>query len=415
MKEVLGYLVAEARGWMVALVVVGFEILDLTEQGTYWRGDMVLTMDILGASLIIAGPLVAASVAMDTSRYEHSTLRHLEATAPGGARQVLALAGVSVVPVLAAHLVVSVTALTWGAPTWGVLASTRPWLAILLQMVVLVWFGLLGLLIGHTTSPVLAGIMGVVVGYGVTLVFGYAGYVGGAPLLDVGNASTPQIGRGYDVQGIAVRVAVLLTIGVVALNVRLRLGQSRSRLREWGPIAVLTMLMFASAIFELPARRTVVAVEPDVCVSGAATTTCVFPEHQRYADRWLTVLDRLVGAAADAGYEAWDYSTLSEWLPPDAPLPPGPTFTVDSFNQLSDEGAGDLEWISSTITPVACLLEISGDGLPPASFDTTHEQMVSTWALLVGAEEDLAAEALTPSQVSAVMQAWERCELDVRP
>ena len=283
------YVFAHGWVWLCLVSVLCTYVAVMLTRGAPWRGDAIWTVDWLPIGFVLAGPLISGFVAMDTARLGIG-VRDLPLAR--GRNHDTAVAATYGLALTALHLLF----------TTGTLIVSRPpiigggvLLAVLVQVMILLFFVALGSLIGRYAPPVLGGV-------GAALAAVAAVYLFSAPrspvgLLYAGAATTPRIGYAYDALWLTVQA---LALGVViAATWAVRPGRARSwaRVVVTGVVAVALAIGAGAAVWAMPGDRLEAnGAQPDACGALASIPWCYYPQHERvvgfYADELGAVRGR---------------------------------------------------------------------------------------------------------------------------
>ncbi|MDE9367890.1 hypothetical protein PZ938_19920 [Luteipulveratus sp. YIM 133132] len=394
-----------ALSWLVgpwcALGVLGFDIVTLLARGAPWPGDAMLTIETGAIALPIIGAMVCGASAVDTARVGHHDEFALLAVARGRWR---AYAGVVLwawLPAAGIHCTTILVAMAVGrsassSATWWELAF-----GLLVHVLALGWFAALGSVVGRLLAPMIAGLVGAVMGY--LTVFATSSVVDSFNPLSFGGATVPRIGLTYSWKYLALQVAVLLVASLVFVLVSPGKGWSP----EWRPalrigfalLAVVAVFAQVPRVSGLP-RVVERPRAPTVC-SDHVPRVCTFVEQRRDREAIENGIERMARVATAKGYTALvarEYKVTSRTYQPSPParsveIPDGvPTSTKD--------------WAAALTAPTHCPA-LHAAQPPPDAYFADQGRLIETWTALAEGRRP----SMTPSAVQLVMSHFDSCRL----
>jgi len=394
--------------WSVA-IQVGVETTVLLQRGAQWRGDLLWTLDWIPVAIVVVGPVVAGIAAIDMARHSVGTA-HLDR---GGVNRtpatVLTLAyGLGLG---AAHLVVVGVALAVSLPPVG--DPLAP-LAVLVQLLILVFFVTLGAAVGRFVGPVLAGVSAAGAAFVVT-------YLASSPgeqiaLLAFGGATVPRIGYAYAPGFLLAQAAMLVLASVALLLVRPVDGRRLRRvsLRD-GSVAGVAVLVVAAISFTGPSERLrPVDAEATFCGAVQAIATCFYPQHERIAAPFKDQFWVLVSAARENGYDALLPERVVEASMTTLPQDDDPSVAAFYVQPDHLQGIEPSLWevASGIVQPVHCP-QVQGEEPPSDRYWADLNALTATWVDLAepGAGEQMGyfGEPLSPQVASQLVAEFRSC------
>ncbi|MFV0634016.1 hypothetical protein [Demequina sp.] len=413
------YALSTLTGPWISLVVLGLDGAVAASRGAEYLGEDVWTVRWMALGLWILWPLVAAGAATDAARATAAGNRHLALPPEVGSRDYLWRAAWTAGPAMAAHVIVVMGALVAG----GVLQPREGWQPLLLalsaQAVTIMFATALGSWIGRHVPVLLAG---AVAGAAMLLAGGLLTNVrSGSPgftfLGDTG-ASVTQVGVVWNPVHLWWQIALVggATALLVIQRPQVRSGLVAPSVRSVGAIAVVAAVGIASPAF-VPGPPLIASdARADEC-RYSTVVVCYFPEHREFVDATEASLSRLARAAKESGYDD---------LVPDSAVERSRRVdlangtTIRSFGPLGvdSDQVHDVDVILDILTPTWCNA-LSGSVPPPDAFWIELEALAYTWASIAGVDEaELQQrffdvdEVLEPADVSAIIDAHSRCDLD---
>lgn len=192
------------------LAATGFA---MTLRGAPWRGDLVWTIDWMSVGFVISGPLVAGTVAIDTGALVRGSL-HLEHRWPWRSPGLgIAIGHASTVCV--AQCVGLGVALSISRPP---VADPFAWLAVLVQLLLLILFVSIGSLVGRLTQPLLAGLLAS--SLVLLLVYFFGSPSKQVTILHAGLATLPRVGYRYHWTFLAAQALIIIALIVATWLLR---------------------------------------------------------------------------------------------------------------------------------------------------------------------------------------------------
>lgn len=390
-------------GLVSACSVVAAAVFATTQRGAPWRGDLVWTIDWLSVGFVICGPLVAGAAALDVGRMARSTL-HLEGIWPWRSPGLgIAIGHASLACV--GHLVGLAAALIMSLPPVG---DPFAWLAVLVQLLLLVLFVSLGAAVGRLTQPVLAGL---VASSAVLLL----SYFFGSPsdqitILNMGQATLPRIGYAYHWTYLAAQ-AVIIVVLIVALWI-LRPASPSSRHVGWGRMLVSVVLVVASVGLGLAttlSRLVPTGRPPTYCGAVQTRPVCYYPEHARVSDGFSETLWAIVEMTEHSDYQGLLPQRFAEvsqtWAPTDPETAP---FALGD-EQLTGGPPDVTAILQGIVEPVHCA-QLATDALPSERYGVDLHRLVSTWASVVTEDTSmLVGDPMSAEEALALRDQFATC------
>lgn len=397
------YVLTHGWVWLCLVAVLGCYVAVMLSRGAPWRGDLIWTIDWLPIAFILAGPLIAGFVAVDTGRLAVG-VRNLPL--PRGRTFDLAVAMTYALSLVAIHVLFSVGTLIvsrpavidWGAP-----------IAVLVQLAMVVLFVALGSLVGRFAPVVLGGLAAALAA--LAAVYLFSAPRSPVSLLYAGAATTPRIGYDYNVTWLLVQLAALAA--VVLATWWIRAGRSRTRVVVTTLVATSVALGTGAAVAAVPGERLEAnGARPDACGALADIPWCFYPQHERVMGFYADNLMMLFQAAQTHGYDDLVPERVLEadqrtW-PSDA--------TTAAFYVSPEALAGQRPELWETalqlVEPVHCP-QLAGD-LPPAEqYWKDLEALTATWVGLVDPElpdhNGYFGEHLAPDQAQQLWSEFRTC------
>ena len=279
----LRYVLATGYGWLALPVAVGVEAFAFSHRGQPWTDDFVWATNWVGISILILGPVLAGLTAADSARLLNLDWSSLTLTTPRGMLAMVTQAAMTTLSVIIVHVAAATLYATRAAPGAGELGPGL--LQLLVQLTILLFFGLAGCLIGAVWPSPWAAVTAAGVSY--ALLWFWHGDSGRFAPLYVGGTTGGLLGLEPDLEyaglqtlwrasAIATCTGVLLlrwpwrsglTVGIVACIVALGAAAVviRAALDEASPYRVSSQPL----AFDCRGR------EPQVCL---------IHQHRRFAD-----------------------------------------------------------------------------------------------------------------------------------
>jgi hypothetical protein len=415
--------------WLAVLAVL-LEAWSALEQSADWRGDLVWTLGEPVTPLLILGPLLAGTVAVDTARLTSAAYVGLWAGSRPRSRKYVFPLAAGVVPVAGGVLAVSAVLVGITARR-GLDFPVSP--GDLLQPFVVVLalgaFGALGSLVGRVLPVVPAGLAAAAASFALTQI----GATRGEPTFEPFSMSAAQsssLGLTYGTRYAVAQVVLFCLVIVVALAapVRLRGSLRIPTAAGWGALVVVACLVTLSSGAIGSPQYVPSAAEPTDC-GGVAVDFCTFTEHDRERRLDEPTIEALVAAAREHGYSALAATDVVEVitkpqglaLATGAPLPAAQvvpahelTYSFDGYSPVyRGHRTPAFSVASSLVYPYQCPQVYSEAG-PPDSFYDNLNRVAATWAGLIGVSsaDNLMVRnktPLTPAQVATIMEQLRSC------
>ncbi|MEU8003933.1 hypothetical protein AB0B66_22480 [Catellatospora sp. NPDC049111] len=425
MKAKLGYALHTLVGPWLLLPAIVLEVVAFLQRGMPWRGEGMWTADWFAVVLFILGPVSAGVAAVDAARLTRPGNIHLVLSVPRPERVYLRAALWTAVPLAAAHVATIAVALLVGevrqpsAGWWAIMASAS------VQVLAIFWYVALGSALGRFASPLVAGLLGAVSSFVLNYTLSNAFDSDQQfRLLKFGGATITLLGRTYNLAYLGGQAILLSLTALLLVTVRLR---ARSGLRipsaaGWAAAcAAVGLLAFGPALF--PNNRQVdVPVPPDVCV-GDAPQICLFDEHRRHSGLVVPQVQQLMASAKEKGYHALVPQRVVEQSR--TYIPSGPDVQrLWLPAEVYEQGQLPVELlVESLIAPWHC--HELRPGVDPMSVDldwqayhSRYFSLFMTWMQIAGHRLDRPVPAefrvLNPAEAQAMVEDFQRCELDGR-
>lgn len=226
------------RSWRIAaylLVALAVVMFTLCARDAPWRGEWAWTLDWVAGSSIILGPLYAGMAAFESADGRPFDVGVARPTAQRRLLALLAPLGGPTLAVLGAYLLEAgaATAVTWGTSATD---QRQPVVAVLGALVLLV-FGLSGLLVGQYLPRAAAGLAAWLGGLAVTIASAGASV---PHLLRIGASTGSLAGMGVWWLGVETHLLAYLLLGGLAVLVAARRWRTLAhRLTLWALAAAL--------------------------------------------------------------------------------------------------------------------------------------------------------------------------------
>ncbi len=391
-------------GLISAFAVVAAAIFATTQRGAPWRGDLVWTIDWLSVGFVIGGPLVAGAAALDVGRMARGTL-HLEGRWPwrspglGVAIGHASLACIGHLVGLGAALIMSLPPVT----------DPFAWLAVLVQLLLLVLFVSLGAAVGRLTQPVLAGL---VASSAVLLLI----YFFGSPsdqitILNTGQATLPRIGYAYHWTYLAVQAAIIVVL-IVASWILRPASPISSRHVGWGRVLVSVVLAVASVGLGLAitlSRLVPTGRPPTYCGAVQTRPVCYYPEHARVSNQFSETLWAIVEMTEHSDYQDLLPQRFAEVSRTWAPTDPGTAPFILGDEQLAGGPPDVTAILQGIVEPLHCA-QLATDALPSERYMMDLQRLISTWESVVTEDTSmLVGDPLPAEEALALRDQFATC------
>jgi hypothetical protein len=410
-----------AGPWLV-LPALGLETAVFLMRGMPWRGEGLWTVDWFAIGLSILGPLCAGVVAVDVSRLTRSGNIHLVVSVPAHWRVYLRAITWCCGPVIAIHLLTIAIALVVGGMTAPSVGWPMLLVGTLVQCLSVVWFTALGSAVGRFANPLLAGLIGGVLGY--LLIYLGGGALTSGPtfqLLKLGGATITMLGRDFNLRYLGWQALLFAVMSVLFTWFPMRMRSGRRLPSATAVVAgIATLAAIAVAPKVLPANRYVEKSEPPTLCYGTQPRICIYPEHRRYAALVVKQVDILMRAARDRGYaEEFVPEQVMESSRGYNPSGPG-IMHLWLPAETYEKGRFPLEGLAYLLLePSHCpwLMDPESEPIDQPAFEARFFSVLATWLHLAGADLEHAPvepTILQPDEVHQILQDFERCNLDGR-
>lgn len=389
-------------------VLLACETAAMLQRGMQWRGDIVWTIDWVPVSFIIVGPVVAGLAALDTAG-SATGAGHMFRN-PVHRTPAAAVVASYVVVLSLAHFVFVAAALVVSAPP--VFDPGAP-VAVLVQILMLVFFVCVGACVGRFTGPVMAGFIGAI--SALVLV-----YITSSPgkhlmLLEFGGATVPRVGYAYDAQYLGWQCLALLLASAALLVLRPLEGRRRNQITVLdGSVAVVLVACVLLILSTVRGDRLKsIDVAPTDCGAAATIPTCFYPQHDRVAKAFTEQFWILATAAQDNGYADILPKAVVEASRTRLPQEQDPD--VAAFYVTAEHLQGDTpslwEIASGIVQPLQCK-QLQGEKPPSERYDQDLGTLIATWVSLADPEEaaDLGYPTdMTPAAAATLIRQFREC------
>lgn len=324
-------------GPWVVIAPISLVIGITLDRGAHWIGDPVWTVEWMSIPLFLVGPVVAGSVAVDTSRRLGASFEHLTMTSPSRTLIDIWIWGAGAVSLV--HLAMLAIGLAAGLEPnprvgWHVIG-----LMIASQILAIGFFGAVGSFVGRIVGPVTAGIAAAVVTFVLYLTLGPVNSSGSFRLLYFGGSTVSRVGMTWSVLYLVTQVLVL-GLATAALLIVARYAESerwtRRRVAGLAGASLFTLTLIAAGWSEGPSQASdLIEDAPDRCALVEAAQVCTFREIGGMSDEVETRFANLFAAAQDTEYavalptrveqQSWGYRPASSadrwtiWVERDIP------------------------------------------------------------------------------------------------
>lgn len=300
------------------LVVFGLGLFALQDRGREWMGEWLWTVDVVGVSLFLTGPIIAAVAALDAAVRLRSSAYPLTATAPRVRRDWFGVWCWLTGCAIAGHLASTAVALTMtyadGAalsPALGVhldgSVGVAPILGIGVQLAGLGFYAAFGMAIGlvlpRALGPVVA--LAVVVALNLTLFNG----TGGFGFLSFGGATASPAGSAFSIGFLGAQFLILAVLTALLLVAVCAVEATARRFTAAGIGALLLSAALGVTTYAVgPERRFV--EDPRLVAAMACTSAsdgplvCVNADHLRVLDQVARIVGDTYASAIGRGLPA---------------------------------------------------------------------------------------------------------------
>jgi hypothetical protein len=398
-------------GPWVSIVILGAYAANLTQRGAPWRGDPLWSVEWLAITLFVVGPLVSAVSAVDAARLARPDGAYLIAPTRRRRRVFIRALLFCVVPAIGIHLFAYLLTLTFGHALSS-LGDVLLGAAVLVQALSILWFGLLGSLLGRVLPVALAGLVGGVAAFSAIYALGLGS--GGAArfaLLNLGGASVPQIGLRYNTVYLLLQTTLFVLALILFLAAPIKYREGRQSISPVAiPLGLFVVAVICASLFG-PSDRKFVGppIRPDNC-HGVSPTICLYSEQSRVAASVDGSLRRIVVAAKSKGYAALaperiEQRTSAYW----------PPRSVAWSLRVDPADVRKIAWVQEHAMPGLLLPDcevLRSPEPPPARYLTDMRDLIATWSVVAGLPpvEDRGV-VLSPAQVAQILDRWEECDL----
>jgi hypothetical protein len=388
----------------VSLLVIGVEIYNLLDRGMPWRGELMWPIEWSGSVLIVIGPIVSGSVAVDTGRQWKDEKLPVLLAAASSRRSVLFGWAATVFPIIIVHLLAITATLIIASPS-STAALAPGILALISQCLAIASYGAIGALAGRVAGPVVGPVTAVIVSIFAFMAFGRDNGASFAPL-DQGSATSPLVGFEFSEKYLSAQVFLLMAAGLGMLA----LAMMRRSSRIYPSLAVLAVLVFLATAVG-PQGRIVPDADaaPGECTSGNVEV-CLYPEHGRLLPQITQHAESLHAAAIRMDISDQLPTSLVERIPGEGRRPVTDArgrleFMPDTFSS----GTVDPRDVANAfLLPWNCQALFAAEP-PPMSFGRNHERLIDT--LLTEAGYSAGAASMNPDEVRVRLADYGRCDL----
>jgi hypothetical protein len=400
-----GFALRTTVGVWVSLLAIGVEVYNILDRGMPWRGELMWPIEWSGSALIVIGPIVAGSVAVDTGRqWQDDTLPVLLATA-SARRSVLFSWAATTVPVSLVHLSTVTMTLVIASPT-STAALAPSAVAIISQFLAIAAYGAIGAMMGRIAGSVVGPIAGVILAIFAFLAFGRDNGASFSPL-DQGSATSSLVGFEFSEKYVSAQ-CFFLTVTTLGL---LALATARRKHRIYPSLAVLAILAFLASTFG-PHGRMVRDAEaaPTECAFGNVEV-CLYPEHQRLLPQIAQDAESIYVAATRLGISDQLPTSLVERIHGEGRRPDNdPRGRLEFLPDTFSRGTVDPRDVANAfVLPWNCE-ELFGSEPPPLSFGQNHERLLDALLSEAGYPSSSVA-TISQSEIRARLSDYGRCDL----
>lgn len=268
-----------------------------------YEGEWLWAVDLQFIANLLAGPILIAAVSVDVSRASRAGNRHLALLRPRRFLQYWYISAITMTVLGVVYLMALAGVGAYVLLKTGTLAA---WPVALLQIVAhFAWnFFCIGVgaFIGRFLKPLLAGVIGILVGF-MMLNLQITLPSDGFALAKMGGAMFTRIGMTYNLTYVVLQILIFVALGILLVFAPVRIGVTRLVPTVSAIcVAALAVVAMTVSIPGLPSERWVAhAVWPTNCVQGA-TEVCGFPEHPDFQDELVSHALTLETAAATGGF-----------------------------------------------------------------------------------------------------------------
>lgn len=367
-----------ATPWL-ALAALAVLLFQASSFNRFMTGELLLAADSAAILVMLVGPVLTGFSAFDAARHFSPSRAGVFTQVAARRRESAWLLFWSAAPIAVVFSAVTGARVANEFASHGHGTAMPATLATMfLHAVALVFFAAVGILVGRPLPPVAAGIVGLLVGYGVTMLGAGQRGVRFGPL-DLGGASISRLGLELSPAFLAVQVAALLLVSLAVVAVARAVPPApRQRLRRSLVGLGVVVLVMVAPVPGLPTSRWILAPEaPSSCV-GTDPEICTYPEHADQAD---------LADARIRGYaEALRQEQLSSLVPVKVHelrrsyTPDGAEMirSVD-LSEYDDSVEARRSLIHDLVTPVHCP-QLIADVAPSNTYFDTVDRLAKTVA-----------------------------------
>ena len=345
----------------------------------FMTGELLLAADNTALLVMLAGPVLAGVSAFDAARHFSPSRVGIFSRAVARRREsawlLLWAAGPTAATLSVATAVRVAVELSKHGHTAGLPSAA---LTILLQVAALAFFASLGVLVGRALPPIIAGVVGLLVGYGVTILGAGERGVRFGPL-DLGGASVSRLGLDLSPSFLALQGAMLLAVPltvILAASVVPPATDQRIRRGTVG-LGILGLLLVAPVPGLPPSRWVPKPLPPSSC-SGENPIVCTYPEHVRQAELADAQIRLYVDALQHEGISALVPRSVQEISRTYAPGGEAGTRSAD-LSQYDDTVEARRSLVYDLVTPVHCP-QLVADTAPSDAYFDIVDRLALTFA-----------------------------------
>lgn len=288
-------------GPWVAVFCAGLMALNNIQRWAVYEGEFLWAVDMQGIAVFLVGPILTAAVAVDTARMSRPGNRHLVLLQPRIYRQYwyILWATLRVTYLGYATCLIAVT-LSILAKVGFVSELRSAAMQIAVHLAWMFFYAALGTLIGRYVAPLLAGVLGVLLGLAV--LNAQSTLDGdGFSLMRLGGATFTRLGNEYNFAFLLTQLLIFLILGAIAVMapITVRGEYLRPTAVSFGIVLLVGVITFSSWSF-LPQDRWTSSPRPptDCTVINDRTELCTYAEHPVFQQR-LTQVVETIHLAAD--------------------------------------------------------------------------------------------------------------------
>lgn len=400
-------------GFWSFLVVLGAYAFLFVIMLANWRGDAVLTIRGFSNLTWILMMILAGIASVDAARFSTAERAFLFTEKKSANRSFIFLFAATFIPVAIVHAVSMLCALV--AAEAFIRNPFVIALAVIAQLASLAWAIAFGSALGRFLPPIVAGpIAAIAMFVMANTLMGQSSSVNRIRILGDTGASIPQTGLTWNVNHLLVQVLFLTVTGLILLTIdRMHMAGRHMPSIKTCLTGLATIGSLVVATVTIPGTPMVEnGVRADRCIKGA-TEICVFDEHVQGSHGFIEVLNALVSAAKDHGYDALVPTRIVEssvrgWDP--AIDPASGTRMVPP---LSPDIQGETAYIAQYLAAPLWCDELSSSTPPPEKYFEDNMNVTTTWLSIAGFETETidGSTILTPKEVDEIFQRWKTCSL----